>query len=323
MPKKTEIRTSRRLASTVIRGAISILLIGFVVWNLDMSELASTLSTVSVTTLVVLVSIDLFLRFLSAYRWNVLFAALQNSTSMIVIIKISFIASFLGQVLPGTIGVEALRVYGLAKSSNNGPAAFASVVADRMFGLLSLVFVIYIGLLVGPQELQAMILMPATVALAILILFLFLLMYPLPRQWIFAAIPARFLEKLQHRIADVFACLDSYKTKPGVLLYSFVLSILFQLIRVLLFFAAALLIGEAPSFVYFVALVPIVMFAALLPISIGGLGVREASLVVLFSHFNLMDGTQTFTVAILVFVSGIISILPGGWFYMGQRKQLR
>ena len=116
--------------------------------------------------------------------------------------------------------------------------------------------------------------------------------------------------------------MDSYKTKPGVLLYSFVLSILFQLLRVLLFFAAALLIGEAPSFVYFVALVPIVMFAALLPISIGGLGVREASLVVLFSHFNLMDGTQTFTVAILVFVSGIISILPGGWFYMGQRKQL-
>ena len=65
------------------------------------------------------------------------------------------------------------------------------------------------------------------------------------------------------------------------------------------------------------------MFAALLPISIGGIGVREASLVGLFSHFNVMDSAQTFTVAILVFVSGIVSILPGVWFCIGQRIQTR
>ena len=168
-----------------------------------------------------------------------------------------------------------------------------------------------------------MVLMPATISLAVLVLVVFLLMRPLSRHWFLKAIPARFLEKIRHWIADVFACLDRYKTRPGVLLYSFALSILFQLLRVVLFYSAALMLGETPSFMFFLALVPIVMFAALLPISIGGIGVREASLVGLFSHFNVMDNVQTFTIALLVFVSGIVSILPGGWFYIGQRKQIR
>jgi hypothetical protein len=91
---------------------------------------------------------------------------------------------------------------------------------------------------------------------------------------------------------------------------------------VALFFVAALMIGESPAFIYFVVFVPIVMFAALLPISIGGLGVREASLVVLFTRFDVMDSAPTFTVAILVFISGLLSTLPGGWFYARQRKRL-
>ena len=88
-----------------------------------------------------------------------------------------------------------------------------------------------------------------------------------------------------------------------------------------MFFVGALMMGESPSFVLFLTLVPIVMFVTLLPISIAGLGVREASLVALFSQFGVMDAAQAFVLSMLVFLSGLLSILPGGWIYISQRQQ--
>jgi len=321
MTKKT--LKDRLFSSSAFRGLTSIALIVVVLWNMDGVELISAFSTVSAAGFMIVVLIDLLLRLLSAYRWHVLFVALHKSSPIMEIIRISFVAGFLGQAMPGVIGIEALRIHGLAKACADAPAAFASVVVDRLFGLLSLVLVILAGLMVGPEELQKMVLVPAVVSLLILVVIVFLLMNPKSRRWSLKIMPARLREKIQHWIADVFCCLDRYKSQPGVLSYSLVLSLLFQILRVALFYSVALILGESPSFIFFLTLVPIVMFAALLPISIGGLGVREASLVVLFSHFGVMDGAQAFIVGILVFVSGFISLIPGGWYYVARRKEIR
>ena len=311
-----------RFVSPLIRGTVSIGLILLIVTNLDTRELGKTLAAVSISTLVVLTAIDLFLRMMSAYRWHVLFRSTNENAAIAETVKITFVASFLGQALPGVIGVEALRVYGLARSSDDAAGAFASVIADRVFGLLSLVLVIFAGLLLGPPELQSLVLVPALVAFAILIVAVLLLMIPFTRKLIERSLPNALLDKVKHWIDDVYLCFDRYKSRPGLLAFSLVLAVSFQILRVILFFAAALLIGESPAFIYFVVFVPIVMFAALLPVSISGLGVREAGLVVLFTRFDVMDSAPTFTIAILVFVSGLLSTLPGGWIYARQRKRL-
>jgi len=318
----TDVPTKSRFASPLIRGAFSIGLIVLIVMNLDTSELGETLAAVSIATLIGLTAIDLFLRILSAYRWHVLFRCTNSSAAFSETARITFVASFLGQALPGVIGVEALRVYGLARSSADAAGAFASVVADRVFGLLSLVLLMFAGLIIGPHELQSLVLVPALTAFAILVIAVLLLMIPVTRHLFEQSLPSALLNKVKHWIDQVYDCFDHYKARPGLLAYSLVLALSFQILRVCLFFAAALMIGESPSFIYFVVLVPIVMFAALLPISISGLGVREAGLVVLFSRFDVMDSAPAFTIAILVFVSGFLSTLPGGWIYARQRKRL-
>jgi glycosyltransferase 2 family protein len=318
----TDLPIHTRIAGPLIRGAVSIALILLIVLNLDTSEFGAALAAVSIATLVALTAIDLLLRILSAYRWHVLFNSTNASASLLETIKITFVASFLGQALPGVIGVEALRVYGLARSSDDAAGAFASVVADRVFGLLSLVLVIFAGLIIGPHALESFVLVPVLIAFAILVVAVLLLMIPGTRKLYERSLPSAWLDKVKHWVDQVYDCFDRYKERPGLLAYSLVLALSFQVLRVFLFFAAALMIGESPSFIYFVVFVPIVMFASLLPVSIGGLGVREAGLVVLFSRFDVMDSAPTFTIAILVFVSGLLSTLPGGWIYARQRKQL-
>jgi hypothetical protein len=312
-----------RIVAPLSRGIFSVALILLIVLNLDTADLKETLTAVSVTTLVALTSVDLLLRVVSAYRWHVLFSNTNSSASLAETTRITFVAVFLGQVLPGVIGVEALRVYGLAKSSDDAAGAFASVVADRVFGLLSAVLVIFAGLLIGPHELQSLVLAPALLAFAILVFAVVLMMIPACRQLFERGLPSMLLDKIKHWVGQVYDCFDRYKAQPALLVYSLVLAISFQLLRVVLFFLAALMIGESPSFIDFVVFVPVVIFATMLPISIGGLGVREAGLVFLFTRFDVMDSAPTFTIAILVFVSGLLSTLPGGWFYVKQRRRLK
>jgi len=151
------------------------------------------------------------------------------------------------------------------------------------------VLVIFAGLLIGPYELRSLVLVPALIAFGILVVAVVLVMIPAFRQLFERSLPSELLDKIKHWVGQVYDCFDRYKEQPGLLAYSLILAVSFQLLRVVLFFLAALMIGESPLFIYFVVFVPIVMFAALLPIAIGGLGVREGGLVLLFTRFDVMD----------------------------------
>jgi uncharacterized protein (TIRG00374 family) len=289
--------------------------------GIDTSDLKSSVAEVSIVTVALLTILDLLLRILSAYRWHILFSSTNTSSSLMQIARISFVSSFLGQALPGAIGIEALRIYGLAKATDDSAGAFASVIADRVFGLTSLVLVVLVGLAIGPIALGTLILKPVVAVLIIMIIGVLAILIPKVRQRLERIAPEKFISRIREWVDKVYACFDYYGRQPGLIIYSFALAILFQVLRVTLFFAAALLIGQSPDFIYFVAIVPIVMFASLLPISISGLGVREAGLVLLFTQFGVMESAPAFTVAILVFLTGLLSTLPGAWFYARRRTQ--
>ena len=68
----------------------------------------------------------------------------------------------------------------------------------------------------------------------------------------------------------------------------------------------------------FFAAVPIVYLATLLPISLGGLGVREASFAFLLAQFNV-SASDTITLSFLVYLNQVfIGIL--GWFVQFIRQ---
>lgn len=316
------LRVRKVLRSQWFRAAVSLGLIVAVVLSLDMAEFREDLGRVSAVTVLALVAIDLLLRLMSAHRWYVLYRVTNPAASLAEMTRITFVSSFLGQALPGVIGVEALRVYSLARSSSDWPGAVSSVVVDRAFGLISLALVVIVGSWLGPPQLSKIILVPVLVALAILCVVALSAFVPAARRIVESVFPAALLEKLRNWIDNFYACIDSFGSRPGVLAYALMLAVLFQFGRVLLFYAAALLIGKNPEFVYFVAFVPVVMFASLMPISIGGIGVREVGLVFLFAQFDVMSNADSFTIALLAFVSGLLSTLPGGWFYVRRRRSI-
>jgi uncharacterized membrane protein YbhN (UPF0104 family) len=89
----------------------------------------------------------------------------------------------------------------------------------------------------------------------------------------------------------------------------------FQLFRVVTVLVAAWALGLEIPILLLVALMPVVFFLTLLPISVaGGLGVREMSFVFLLA-FAGIDTEASFALALLLSLGAIITAVPGAWFY--------
>jgi hypothetical protein len=65
--------------------------------------------------------------------------------------------------------------------------------------------------------------------------------------------------------------------------------------------------------VYF-ALVPLILFIVLLPVTINGIGTTQAGFVWLFGRAGV-DGASAFTLSVLFLAIAIVGNLPGGVLY--------
>ena len=85
----------------------------------------------------VLVFID---RVLMAYRWLTLLAPLHPDTRppFGAVMRMFFVSTFLGTFLPASVGGDAVRAYGLSREGVGGVDAVASVLMDRLLGVVSI-----------------------------------------------------------------------------------------------------------------------------------------------------------------------------------------
>jgi hypothetical protein len=60
-----------------------------------------------------------------------------------------------------------------------------------------------------------------------------------------------------------------------------------------------------------------------LPISIGGIGIRESSGVALFSQINSFQPETIVVMEFLAYVIGLLSTIPGGLIFILRKEKIR
>ncbi len=214
---------------------------------------------------------------LSAVRWQAVLEALGLHTPFNQLLSLYFAGQFMGNVLPSTIGGDALRVSRLAKENGEPPTTFASVVLERLTGWFVLPVLTLTALIVNPglRDLGRASAIAFLTASATLVLLGFVLLVTtrggnaledrLERNegWRRFTDAVRFgVRKLSH--------------EPAATARIIATGLAYQLILI----ASALMAARAldlPTDVGPTALlvfVPAVLIAQVLPISISGLGVR-------------------------------------------------
>jgi uncharacterized membrane protein YbhN (UPF0104 family) len=308
----------RRHLSGWLRVGISFLLVTALVFYVDLGKVGRILAASRPDLVVCLLALVTGLRFLSAYRWFVLLQAGSPDLSLATVVRISFISVFAGTFLPSGLGSEAIRIYGAARASSDLALAFSSAVVERAFGLVALLVMVTAGLSLGPPGLPEALRGWAVLGLLGVATGAWLAMARRPRacitNWL-SGWPS--LAPIADRLRKLFARIDLI-AGSSVLAWSFLLAFLLQLGRVLATFLAARALQIDVAFVNLLVIVPATVLVSLLPVSVGGLGLREGTMVSLLGMIGVAPEAG-FALSVLLLATGFASTLPGAVF-LAQRR---
>jgi hypothetical protein len=308
-------RRPRRLFWHALRIVVGLGLLTYLVSRLDLDVSFAVIAAARLDFLALLLTAFFGIRLLAAYRWWLLLRGRQLQIAFAGVVRLIFVSGFVGYFLPGGVGIELARIYGLVRGSADPALAVSSVLVERFLAIFALVLLVLTGMAVRPLPgLTPEVGRLAWVGLCLLIAMVLLLWDPRLRSMVARRWRGR-LMPLRGRVVNVVGVLDAYRQQPGLMIGSLTLAILFQLARCVATAIGAAALGADLPFIVFLVITPIAILIGLAPISIGGLGVQEAAYVYLLG----LVGTApeiALPLALLIRIMGLLVNLPGAWFYM-------
>jgi len=154
--------SGRRPWTVIVRAVVSILLLGFMVWRVSPERLLSLWRDAQPAPLVGAFFLLLIAQVLNGYKWGLLLRTYQPTVGSARAIRTYFVGMFFNTVLPWSYAGDGVRSY-VATTEMGLPLrlSIATVVIDRLSGYLALLLLGLLGLgfLYWP--------LPAMIALAV------------------------------------------------------------------------------------------------------------------------------------------------------------
>jgi uncharacterized membrane protein YbhN (UPF0104 family) len=251
----------------------------------------------------------------AAARWYEVSATLGLSASLPRLLQHYLAGQFVGNFLPTTIGGDVLRVGRLGRDCGDRPGAFASVVIERLTGWLVLPVLTLTALvadrgLLGPAG-GRIALVVAVTTLSVLFGIVYAAEHP--------RLGGRVLgdTSVRRYLGAVHTGLALYRRHPAAAGRLLVVAMGYQLLLVSATATAAAAIGIRPGFGAWLAFAPMVMIVQVLPVTIGGLGVREGALVVFLGAHGVDHAAAVSLGIVLYLLNLLVSLLGAPSFAVG------
>lgn len=256
---------------------------------------------------------------LSAIRWQQVATALGLRTGLRSLVGHYLAGQFVSNFLPSTIGGDVLRVSRLsAMTGGEGPRSFASVVLERLTGWLVLPLITLAGLAINPGLFQfgastRLALFLAFATLAALAGVLWAAAHPrLGGRWADREGWQRFIDAVHYGV-------DQLRHNPHAALGVIGVGFAYQISTVVATIMAAEALGVPVGPTAIIAFMPAVAIAQVIPISFGGLGLREGAFV-LFLHPLGVPTAEAITLGLLLYaINLVVSLLGAPAFASGAR----
>ncbi|HJZ20044.1 MAG TPA: lysylphosphatidylglycerol synthase transmembrane domain-containing protein [Bradyrhizobium sp.] len=284
---------------------ISAALLYFSLRKVDLSELASRIDLASLGWIGLAIAVTFLQIFIGVLRWCEISEMCGAPLTTRQAMRYNVIGTFFNQTLPSSIGGDAMRLWLVARSGAGWRAATYSIFVDRAIGLIALAVIVVASLpwsyrLIGNADGRAALLFVDLAALAGGAGFLVLgrLNWPwLQRLWGMHHLHA--CAVIANRV------LFSRARGPKIA----VLSLLVHVLAVVIAWCVVRSIAAPVTFGQTFQLIPPVMLITMLPISIAGWGVREATMGLAFGYAGLMTN-EGVNVSLLF---GAVSFIVGAF----------
>lgn len=320
---------SRKIRQFCVRAVVSLVLIALMLWAYDWRQIIGKLTLLTPTFVLFAWAYYAICQWLSAYRWRVLLRAKGVDVPTVRLFVFYMVGMFANNFMPGGLGGDAVKAYSLYRQGESGNVAVASVFVERFCGILALSVlgaVASVAMLVaGRPPLTPLLVLGFVVLLAAAAAMVWSTRLARLLRWLLAVLAPRLIRDRAARLVDT---VHSYRHDWHVLLHALAISVLLQGMIALFYSLVGLALAVPVPILYFLLFLPMVTMITLLPISLGGLGVREIAMVYLFATVGVSSEDMlsiSLTAHILntaLSLSGGIMLLASRFSWVSQGKNL-
>lgn len=246
----------------------------------------------------------------SAYRWQLIMHNLNFGQSLSFYWRSYFKASFFNQGLPTSIGGDALKVLDVAGQGFRKRDALYGIMLDRITGLAALMWLNLAAYLLNPDllprpiyQLTLLLVVGSLVGFGVISSLRYL-------PWIDAYPQLKIIRITSERLHQAFL------NNRIALIVS---SLLIPVLAMISVFVIGWALGLRYDLTTYFIIVPPAIFLTIIPVSLAGWGIREGTLVALFSLIGA-DKATILTMSILYGLMQIGVSLPGFVIFLGGRK---
>jgi hypothetical protein len=257
--------------------------------------------------------------------WLWLLRGAGSSTGAGQLTRLYLIGLFFNNFLPANVGGDIYKVVDLGRGEHNPQRAFAATVLDRLLGLAGLAVV---AILAAVVALSGHIAVPPAAWVLVLVLVLLAAAGGLLLSRRGAIGVRRLFERLHlaalaRHVDPLAAAFHAYRGQTDVLARALAVGIVIQALRVAVHVLVARGLGLNLSLaqgLQFFVLVPVLAVSLTLPITINGIGLREALAALLLPWTGLPAQAMVAVEVMTFLVQVAFSLVGGGLFWAGRAR---
>jgi uncharacterized protein (TIRG00374 family) len=303
---------SRRL-----RVALTLVVTGlctaYLVWKIDLAQTVDVLADADPGWFLLAFALMTVTLWPMAWRWQWLLRARGVEDRLGWLTRAYFVSYAAGQILPTSVGGDAVRIFETAKRHpGHGGTAAASVLLERALGGAATLALAAVGFLlaIGEYDVGAYLWIEGVFIVGTIVAGV-LVFSRRARPLLARFRPLLAAVRLDRLATELYSALHAYRRHAGLLVAVFGLTLAIQAVRVLSIWASGKAVGIDLSARPYYVMGPLLFLVMLIPFTINGFAVRESFFVSFLGNLGV-GADEAFAAGFLFFLVTIAMSIPGG-----------
>ena len=262
---------------------VSLIFVAWLVLKIDWKSVLLYTEHISLLQIIMYVAVLIFGMVISAYKWRILAEEKKFNLPLVSYFQYYLAGTFINNFFPSFIGGDTYRAYQIGRGEKRYSAAAATVVMDRITGLLgAMILSIFFAILNWKVIAQHHVLLVILIIVAGILLGMSVL-GPITRLGIWKHFSRYVPKKIQEVIkdfADYRGTSALWKSMLGAIIYSLVG---LGLVNYILFWALGIKIGALD----YLTVIFLISIVSSIPVSINNIGIKEWAYVTFFGFFGV------------------------------------
>jgi glycosyltransferase 2 family protein len=319
-----EVSSARRYAVIAIKLAVSVALLALLFSRVDGRQLWASARQASIAWLLAALALYFTTVLAATWRWQLLLNAQNVSVPARRLLGSYLVATFFGNFLPSNIGGDVIRIRDTAKPAASKTLATTVVLTDRVMGVIGLALVAALGATIGagmagharspiwPSWLWAGFVLAAAVSAPVVLA-------PVGVSRLLKPLTVIHPEWVGGRIDTLTSVLQRFRSRPLSLAGCFAGAVYVQSALVVFYLLVVDALHINVNVVDLAVIVPLSLLVQMVPVSVGGFGVREATFSIYFVKIGL---SMESAVVMSLVAAGLIMIisLTGAAVYVARGR---